>query len=108
VKTVNFILSIYLVVLACLPCADIEVNSAAHDSIAHQSEQDDHSHDKDSDFCAPFCTCNCCGLQIASYFQITNIEIALVSILIETKQPVYKSIFASNYFGSIWQPPQIA
>jgi hypothetical protein len=28
--------------------------------------------------------------------------------LIRKEKIVYKSIFSSNFYGSIWQPPQIA
>ena len=33
---------------------------------------------------------------------------AATTIIIDKKVPEYKSILASNFFGSIWQPPQIA
>jgi hypothetical protein len=90
-----------------LPCADLEVNSLVHNSIEGLVNTDKHSHDKDNDLCSPFCVCNCCGTQILSYFQVNNFEFPLVSIVIETKEPFYKSILTSNFFGSIWQPPQI-
>jgi hypothetical protein len=108
VKWLNIILSIYLVILTSIPCADMEVNSAGHSMEAHQADRDNHSHDKDNDLCSPFCICNCCGAQILSYSPTISFELPLISQEIKTKEPVYKSVFASDFFGSIWQPPQLA
>ena len=63
VKLLNIILSIYLVALSCLPCADMEVSSAAHTD-AHElakttHDSEGHSHGNDKDLCSPFCSCNC-------------------------------------------------
>ena len=107
-KFLNIILSIYLVALSCLPCADMEVNSAGHSLVAHQLEQDSHSHDKENDLCSPFCVCNCCGSQIVSFFKVETVSFTVVSKSIKTQLPTYKSILTSNFYGSIWQPPQIA
>lgn len=111
VKLLNLIFSIYLVALSCLPCADMEVNSAAHKD-AHEvaktaPNNDSHSHDKENDLCSPFCSCNCCGSQIVSYFKVLSYDFAVVSKNIKTQLPTYTSKFTSNFYGSIWQPPQI-
>lgn len=110
-KFLNIILSIYLVALSCLPCADMEAKSVGkNDTNAIAKTTDDHnehSHDKSKDLCSPFCICNCCGAQILSYFPVISYEFPLISTVIKTKEPFYKSVFASNFYGSIWQPPQI-
>jgi hypothetical protein len=107
-KFINFILSIYLVVISCLPCADMEVYSSAHASLEISSNHDDHSHDKENDLCSPFCICNCCGAQVLSYSPEIVFDFPLALAVIETKEPFFKSVFTSNFYGSIWQPPQIA
>jgi hypothetical protein len=104
----NFIFSIYLVALSCLPCADIEVNSLAHSSPEVAANHDDHSHDKESDLCSPFCICNCCGQQILNFSQEIAPQFRKIALEINTQIPTYKSILTSNFYGSIWQPPQIA
>jgi hypothetical protein len=86
----------------------MEVNSLAHAETEFTSNHDDHSHDKENDLCPPFCSCACCGSQIVSYFQATAISIPILSKSIKTQLPTYKSILSSNFYGSIWQPPQIA
>ena len=108
VKWSNIILSIYLVLLTSIPCADMETNSLAHESVTHDIADSGHSHDKDNDMCSPFCICNCCGAQISNYSPSLSFELPLVSQEIKTKEPVYTSVFASSFFGSIWQPPQLA
>lgn len=90
-----------------MPCADMEVNSVGHSLAAHETDHDNHSHDKDKDLCSPFCICNCCGAQVLSYSPALNYDFPLVSSIIETKEPFHKSVFTSYFYGSIWQPPQI-
>jgi hypothetical protein len=108
VKFLNYILSIYLVALSCLPCADIEVSSAAHKATEIASNHDDHSHNKENDLCSPFCICNCCGQQILNFSQEIAPQFRKIATEITTQIPAYKSILTSNFYGSIWQPPQIA
>lgn len=103
----NLILSIYLIALSCLPCADLEVNSPAHTSKELSSNSENHSHDKEKDLCSPFCICNCCGAQVLSYFPTITFNFPVVSAIIKLPLPTYKSILSSNFYGSIWQPPQI-
>ena len=90
-----------------MPCADREVNSAGHSLNVHQTDLENHSHDKSKDLCSPFCICNCCGSQVVSYFQSNIIDFPIPFEGIKTQLPTYTSVFASNFFGSIWQPPQI-
>ena len=85
----------------------MEVSSLAHESVSHDATHDNHSHDKDKDLCSPFCICNCCGAQVLSYFPTLSFELPLISQDIKTKEPFYKPVFASSFFGSIWQPPQL-
>jgi hypothetical protein len=106
-KIANFILSVYLIALSCLPCADMEVNSLVHSVAEFASNHTEHSHDKENDLCPPFCICNCCGAQFLSYQPTIIFDFPVVVTLIKIPLPTYKSKFSSNFFGSIWQPPQI-
>ena len=107
-KWLIYILSVYLVALSCLPCADIEVKGLEHASSEVSANHENHSHDKENDLCPPFCACNCCGQQILNFSQEITLEWRKVSLEITTQIPTYKSIPPSNFYGSIWQPPQIA
>lgn len=88
-----------------MPCADMEIDRPIHSSKEISSKSDNHSHDKDNDTCSPFCVCNCCGNQGFTYN--SSCHLLFFKKIIGTKVPEYKSTITCNYFGSIWQPPQI-
>ncbi|MCD0464792.1 DUF6660 family protein [Flavobacterium sp. ENC] len=106
-KWINIILSVYLIVLSSLPCAD----SLQSDSIAHTNEMvsqtESTSHDKESDLCPPFCTCNCCAAQVLNTTPVIAWSFDESTPLIKKPLSSYHSVFTSNFYGSIWQPPQI-
>lgn len=106
-KWIAIVMSIYLMALSNMPCADMEVNSAMHKTARFSSEEN-HSHDKDNDLCSPFCACNCCGAQVLSYQTSPSFEFSSVYTKISIPLPSYNSVFTSNFYGSIWQPPQIS
>jgi len=89
-----------------MPCADVgqgittNKNSVSMDHSGHADE-------KHTDLCSPFCVCGCCGVHVLNFNTSTNYDLATVFSKIETAIPTYESLFASNFYGSIWQPPQI-
>ncbi|MDR7212602.1 hypothetical protein J2W48_004567 [Flavobacterium piscis] len=89
-----------------MPCADMEASGPTHKTSQFSSEEN-HSHDKQTDLCSPFCACNCCGVQVLSYHHNVVFEFPVRFFSISLAVPNYKSVFASNFYGSIWQPPQI-
>ena len=90
-----------------MPCADMETGNDSHLSTELASNNYSHSHDQ-MDLCSPFCTCNCCSVQVLTHFPVNTIDFPIGNQVIKIALPTYKSIFTSNFFGSIWQPPQIA
>ena len=89
---------------SCLPCADMEANDFSHTLVEKSSSE----HNQDYDACSPFCICNCCSSHVFAFdTTICSLDFVIVQKIVENKIPEYKSIFASNFFGSIWQPPQI-
>ena len=91
-----------------MPCADMKVENSVYGKTELASDHEKHSHDTANDLCSPFCVCNCCGSQMTSFSQSVIIEFPICLEEIKTQLPTYKSIFTSNFYGSIWQPPQIA
>ncbi|TDD97907.1 hypothetical protein E0F76_07345 [Flavobacterium cellulosilyticum] len=86
-----------------MPCADAEtVVSYNKVTISNQSNQH-----QDKDACSPLCICSCCGCQGFAYNTIYNYNFISVKNTIDKKTPEYKSLLTSNFFGRIWQPPQI-
>ena len=90
-----------------MPCADTEVNNLVHTTLELKSNHDNHSHDKANDLCSPFCICNCCAGSVLSFSSTVAFQTFIVSEWTTKQKITYKSVFASNFFGSIWQPPQI-
>ncbi len=107
-KFLTIIASIYFVALSCLPCSDVVEINFEKSSKELQSNHENHSHEKENHLCSPFCICNCCGSQIINHFKITTIYFPIATLKISSQVPTYTSIFTSNFYGSIWQPPQIA
>jgi len=102
-KITNTILSIIFLLLSCLPCADKEQDvSFEKVTVSNNSKQ---HHDNDS--CSPLCVCNCCGCQGFAFNAVHTYIPFPDKLVIDKKIPEYKSVLTSNFFGSIWQPPQI-
>ncbi len=105
-KFITLILSIYLFTLSAIPCADIESENIARIVANDSQEKDNHSH-KDNDLCSPFCICNCCGQVTLNYVAAINYDFPVKIEEIKSSNSFYTSAFYSNFYGSIWQPPQI-
>ena len=90
-----------------MPCADMEMDSFAHKVAQFREKHIGHSHDKQNDLCSPFCVCSCCGVQVLSYAAVTHFDFAVLAAIIKRPLPDYTSVLTSNFYGSIWQPPQI-
>ena len=98
------ILSLYIMVLIAIPCADRPEDHSLQKSEITQNTGSNHQHD--CDHCSPFCTCNCCAspvIQQESIIQFDSTTLLQVYTLAE-----YITVFTSIYLGSIWQPPQIS
>lgn len=105
-KLLALILSIIILGLSCLPCTDGKDNvwkgegKTTQTIVAQLTGDTPHS-----DFCNPFCSCSCCGVQISSV-KMAGIEVSL---------PIYKLTHNDTYVTSpltplptiIWQPPQL-
>ena len=108
-KIINIILSLYLVVLSCLPCADMKLNSLADSSIKVTSNHENHSHNKENDLCPPFCVCACCGIHIyQSSIQTIYFKENLIFINQKEQISFYSYIYNKKITLNIWQPPKIS
>ncbi|SHN19347.1 hypothetical protein SAMN05444387_4587 [Flavobacterium pectinovorum] len=100
-------MSFIILIISFMPCADMEMNNAAQKTAQFTETHIDHSHDTQNDLCSPFCVCSCCGVQVLSYASAINFDFHVIGALIKRPLPNYISVLASNFYGSIWQPPQI-
>ena len=103
-KSIAFILGLYLVALLVLPCSDMPIyegNDTAEMSASHSSG--------DIDLCNPLCICNCCQM-VLSLPVSEETPLETLSPIIETKHLISYPyiIIDSSYLGNIWVPPKIA
>jgi len=106
-KILNIILSIYIIMLTAYPCADKHNDVLGKSSQSQSSSQHNHSHDEETDLCSPFCVCNCCSQQTLTFLEIQSFQFLVQFQEIKSSISFYKSTSFSNFFGSIWQPPQL-
>ncbi|MCE5174033.1 MAG: DUF6660 family protein [Bacteroidales bacterium] len=102
-RIIAFILSIYILFLTGVPCAD-----GLKEPIAGQVErvaQAHADHQNDIDCCSPFCTCNCCVTPVCC--QDFAIDFKCYSIP-QLQVYAYLSGFDSYNYASIWQPPKLS
>lgn len=102
-RIITSLLSVYLLVLMVLPCNDAHAQT---ETVSHTQLSQIHNDEHHEDFCTPFCICACCTtpiiVQSATVFEVPYFDISYTKT-----QSFYKSI-TSNFYGSIWQPPQLA
>ena len=102
-KWLYIILSIYVVSLSVLPCADEagDVNAINASVADHGDTHDDNC----SDDCSPFCSCSCCGVSI-NYF-LSKAEINTPNYFSQfIVKMLYLQHIQSGFSGSVWQPPK--
>lgn len=102
VRLTAFILSLLVLVLGCMPCADANPFPSKAQQEVYQTTDQGHEH---NDICSPFCICSCCaGFSFNQPF-----------IEIETFLPQQGADHSAYYIASlievslpIWQPPQLS
>ncbi|MBD3581904.1 DUF6660 family protein [Flavobacterium selenitireducens] len=104
-KCLALILSVLFIALAAKPCADGE---ATHSRSQTAYSQTHDSHEHEVDLCSPFCSCACCGAYIFNYIPNQAFEVDATVFALPKPTSLYKTRLVSDYFGSIWQPPQLS
>jgi hypothetical protein len=101
-KLFSFLISLYMLLLACMPCNDSRDCSAGEKvSMVLYDQHDDHG--DDTEHCTPLCVCACCAAPVV-YFQ----QSLFIKNFAATKTAnSYPDPFVfSNKANSIWQPPR--
>lgn len=100
-KYIAVILSMYIMVLAAMPCSDVHAADTNSASIVLLVQGQNHTNDVD--LCTPFCFCHCCQtLSFPSYYDGISSDVEMLALNITFKEPRF-----SNPLSSIWQPPKI-
>ena len=97
------ILSVYVILLATLPCVDVDSCLTLQKMEVSHAATDDHSHD--GDLCSPFCNCNCC----VSPVLVADFAIKFDGNLYSQKNYFrYSSTTISTPCTFFWHPPKIS
>ncbi|MBC7510932.1 MAG: hypothetical protein H7320_19635 [Ferruginibacter sp.] len=97
-------MSIYLLVLSCIPCADgQDYNAKAGQKIIANTNHKDQQSTNET--CTPFCNCSCCPA--SAFYQDIPVLSSISVSFSELKAVLYDDDFISYNLHSIWQPPKI-
>ena len=103
-KILSFILSLYVLFLAAVPCCTDDNCNDEIKTVNVDNHSQDHK-DSDGNTCSPFFTCGTCSGLV---FIRTEVEFKKVPFIKGKLIAVYKSQFADDFFAKIWQPPKIS
>lgn len=104
-RALAFILSFVILGLSCLPCTDGKDAVLKDGNSAVVVSAQINGNESHSDFCNPFCSCSCCGIQLSH----------AKAVSLTPELPGYNIKHSDSYISSIitplpaiiWQPPQL-
>ncbi len=102
-RLIATILSVYVLLLAFVPCADeFSIETSQEQALL----QDDYHPDEEghSDFCTPFCHCHCCHSHVT--FMDTNWHAQVITPFSE-KRSAHLERKEYLFPFSIFQPPRV-
>jgi len=97
VKVTSFILSLLILSIALLPCADEPSTNEAVSIESHDNHQDTDQHH----LCSPFCTCHCCDSHVTQH--CTFCLKTFVSFSSHSSDQSFPILSRISF--SIWDPP---
>ncbi|MBC9933367.1 DUF6660 family protein [Chitinophaga qingshengii] len=99
-KWLIYLLSVYILVLSCIPCDD--ARAAVYQS-AEVTAAGEHHHEA-ADFCSPLCICSCCNVQVTP---ATVIHFPYIHHQVLIEFPVLREAQLPLLYTTIWQPPRL-
>lgn len=103
-----FIMSLYMLCIACLPCNDMHDDALTTTSGQQQlapNDHHDHDHEHSLDFCSPFCVCSCCSVHL---IPLSASKISFLQLAFFSQEHALQNVSLSSLtLSPIWQPPQI-
>jgi len=98
------ILSIFMMFLSCVTCADGAPQVNVHEQTVVKDMAGATDEKQAADLCSPLCVCSCCpGFSVQS----TLLKISQPLFTCAIPAPVFKPATVSNPTFSIWQPPKL-
>ncbi|MEE1898573.1 DUF6660 family protein [Flavobacterium rakeshii] len=100
---VTKVLSVYLLILMFIPCSDEHASLYNNQSTEITQATDDFH--VGIEVCTPFCICGSCVAAVIIH-QITEFSLFIPKQGNKLISNFYQSL-KHDFFGSIWQPPQL-
>lgn len=104
-KLTAFILSIFVLSMATVPCTDGEDQLSESISEGHLVKPFHQHSESSEDGCTPFCICQCCG---------TSVIIPTPTVLSNFNKSIlfsysfqYSFNYSCDYSNGVWHPPAI-
>ena len=102
-----FLLSILVLLLSCLPCADaVACGSAQGESFAHFTSSNQQHTPHSDDCCSPFCQCACCA-SLAMPQQAAFDFPEAIAIHSDVTFASYLPEPVREMVRPVWQPPRL-
>ncbi|WP_317125609.1 DUF6660 family protein [Rufibacter latericius] len=103
-KWFAILLSVFMTVMSCIPCADAapRVDTPAQTSINPNTDSEDHS--PAADLCSPLCICSCCA---GFALQAVTQKASPLAFKVTIPVPVHRVASVPTLSFSIWQPPKL-
>lgn len=102
-KFLAFIMSIFILALSIIPCADVDASSLKEKSNMDIHLSHNSHHENTKDVCSPFCCCSCCvGFTNHLSFQINP----LVTVVLDMTYPYIEKRIGTDPFP-LFQPPRV-
>ncbi len=102
-KLIAYILSIYIIFLVTLPCADeFFIPHSTNTSIS--AENSNNSDCQDLHLCSPFCICACCSTVVEV---VNTLLFSKPFFNVIVNYSFYKTVKINSLSFSVWQPPKL-
>lgn len=100
--------SVFLCLLSVYPCSDNEeCETIVKTEISKAGNPEKHNHETEQ--CAPFCTCACCGVPtLQTQYNFTAFKKKFSIPEKKEQLSFYSFIYNKKIILNIWQPPKIS
>ncbi|WP_349318147.1 DUF6660 family protein [Chitinophaga sp. MM2321] len=102
-KWLVYILSVYIILLSCIPCNDASAAMLLKSTTIENTDTPS-GHEAHADYCSPLCICSCCNTQITTGAVILLNYSGRQTMIGYPPLPLAPLPALSD---NIWQPPQL-
>ena len=103
-RRLTFIWATFILLLSCLPCADISALPDVKVKTTLAQSVDQHEDHTNEDACSPFCSCACCATHSVVH---PPLYVPLAAMTHADRHTVFHaSNEATEVLQAIWQPPK--